>query len=153
MDKLKQTLKIFNIEDEAIEGMLRIISQCNCSKEELEKLNDIIVSQHQSRVFDATVYGQYIFNGNPLIEILPDAQKALFKKFCVFAMYSLVQGDFSCIGFLGESFKEFIEKVERNENAEFKGDYEVITFETDGNSKVFNAIPSKTQGLSFEFVI
>lgn len=153
METLRQTLKIFNIENEPIEGMLRIISECNCSEEELGKLNDIIVSQNQSRVFETTVCGQYMFNGNPLLEILPDTQKALFKKFCVFAMYSLIQGDFSCVASLGDSFAYFLEKVERNESAEFQGDYEVITFETDGKNKVFSAIPLKTQGLSFEFII
>ena len=153
MEKLRQTLRIFNIEDEPIEGMLKIISESDCSEEELEKLNNIIVSQNQSRVFETTVCGQYMFKGNPLIKILPDTQKALFKKFCVFDMYSLVQGDFSCVASLGDSFVYFLEKVERNENVEFQGDYEVITFETDGKNKVFSGIPLKTQGLSFEFVI
>lgn len=43
MEKLRQTLRIFNIEDEPIEGMLKIISESDCSEEELEKLNNIIV--------------------------------------------------------------------------------------------------------------
>ena len=135
MKKLRETLRIYNIEDESIEGMLKIISECNCSDEELEKLNDIIIWQSQSRVFETTVYGQFVFNVNSLISILPESQKALFKKFCVFAMYSLVQGDFSCFASFEDSFVYFLEKVERNELAEFQGNYEMITFEIDGKIK------------------
>ena len=63
MEKLRKTLRIFNIEDEPIDGMLKIISESNFSEEELERLNDIIVFQNQSTVFETTVCGQYMLSG------------------------------------------------------------------------------------------
>ena len=154
MEKLRQTLRIFNIEDEPIDGMLKIISESNFSEEELERLNDIIVFQNQSTVFETTVCGQYMLSGNLLLEKLAESQQALFKKFSIFAMYSLVKGDFSTIASLGDSFIEFLEKVERNaSNAIFQGDYETITFKRVGNNKIFKAIPLGIQGLMFEFII
>ena len=92
--------------------------------------------------------------GNLLLEKLSESQQSLFKKFSIFAMYSLVKGDFSTIASLGDSFIEFLEKVERNaSNTIFQGDYETITFKRVGDNKIFKAIPLGIQGLMFEFVI